>query len=48
MKARMMWACPFGSGYPLQVLARINRTCLNNPIGSLRAFRFYPSRAFNK
>jgi hypothetical protein len=27
-----IWACPYGSGYPLQVLA------------SLRAFRFYPSR----
>jgi len=27
-----VWACPCGSGYPLQVLA------------ALRAFRYYPSR----
>ncbi|MGI4022816.1 MAG: hypothetical protein ACRYFA_15030 [Janthinobacterium lividum] len=29
----MIWACPCGSGYPLQVLA------------ALRAFRYYPSRS---
>jgi hypothetical protein len=39
-----LWACPFGSGYPLQVLARIMLAHSLLPEGSLWAFRSYPSR----
>jgi len=41
---RWIRACPFGSGYSLQVLARIMRYTSIKLLCSLRAFRFYPSR----
>jgi hypothetical protein len=43
----MVWACPAekgGSGYSLQVLARIMLIHIKFFCCSLRAFRYYPSR----